>query len=330
MRAAVCRAYGPPEVVGVEEVPDPVFGADELLIRVTSSTVNRTTSCIRACIPAFAARPMYGFRRPRRPILGTDFAGVVEAVGHDVDGFAIGDRVFGFDDRRLGGHGELLALPVAAGVLPIPDGVPDDTAAAAVEGGYYALGYIERADLASGQRALVHGGGGTIGTTAIQLLVAAGVEVVAVAEEHQRELMADLGAAQVIDYRSEDFTAIGETFDLVFDAVGKTSFHRCRPLLPADGMFMATELGPRLQNIRLSLTTRFGGGPRVHFPIPGKVRPQLKKVAAALEDGSFKPVIDRTFHLDQIVDAYRYVDTESKTGNVILRVGEPLVPSPGD
>ncbi|MEM7093332.1 MAG: NAD(P)-dependent alcohol dehydrogenase [Actinomycetota bacterium] len=328
MRAAVCRAYGPPEVVTVEDVPEPEFGADDLLIRVTSSTVNRTTACIRACIPAFAARPMYGFRRPRRPILGTDFAGVVEAVGAEVRGYSVGERVFGFDDRRLGAHGELLALPAGAGVLPIPEGVPDDRAAASVEGAYYALTYVERADLAPGQRAMVYGGGGAIGTAAIQLLVARGVEVVAVAEEHQRQLMLDLGAARVIDWREEDVTAIGETFPLVLDAVGKTSFGQCRPLVATDGMFLATELGPRLQNLRLAVTTRFGRGSRVHFPLPGKVRPQLKKIATALTDGSLRPVIDRVYDLDQIVDAYRYVDSASKTGNVILRVAEPAVPCP--
>ena len=325
MRAAVCRAYGPPEVISVEDVRVPEVGAEELLVRVTSSTVNRTTSCIRACIPPFGVRPMYGFRRPRRQVLGTDFAGVVEALGDEVRGFSVGDRVFGFDDRRFGGHGELLTIPASAGVLPIPEGVPDDLAAAAVEGAYYALTTITKADLTPGHRALVYGGGGAIGSAAIQFLVADGIEVVAVAEDHQMALMERLGAVRAVDYRAEDFTAIGETFDLVFDAVGKTSFERCRGLLKDDGQYMATELGPGLQNIRLTLTTRFGSGPRVHFPLPGDVRPHLKTISAALAAGTFQPVIDRTFELDQIVEAYRYVDTATKTGNVILRVSPPIV-----
>lgn len=325
MRAAVCTAYGGPEVVELADIPVPVPGDAELLVRVTSSTVNRTCACIRSAIPEPVTRLAYGLRRPRQPVLGTDFAGVVERVGPEVRGFREGDRVFGFDDRRMGAHGEFLAIPAAAAVAAIPDGVADDDAAASVEGTHYSLAYIERAGLDPGQRVLVYGGGGAIGSTAIQLLVSRGVHVTAVAEEHQLDLMRQLGAAGVIDYRAEDFTAIGDTFDLVLDAVGKTTFAACRGLLGPNGMFMATELGPGLQNLRLSVTTRFRGTHRVHFPLPLQPRRHVQVAATELAAGTLSPVIDRRFDLDHIVEAYRYVDTATKTGNVVLQVSPPMV-----
>ncbi len=326
MRAALCSRYGPPEVLSVGEVPRPEVGDDELLIRVTSSTVNRTCSGIRSATPQLAIRLMYGLRRPRQPILGSDFAGVVEQCGDDARGFDVGDRVFGFDDRRLGAHGEFMVLPAKAGIASIPDGVSDDEAAAAVEGAHYALTNLDRAGLVAGQRALVYGGGGAIGTAAVQLLAARGIDIVAVAEAHQLDLMKSLGARRTIDYRAEDFTALGETFDFVFDAVGKTTFAACKGLLHTDGMFMATEIGPGLQNLRLALTTRFGGGPTVHFPFPLNVRAHVKTTADELAKGTFRPVIDRVFDLDQVQDAYRFVETATKTGNVILRISPPVVP----
>jgi NADPH:quinone reductase-like Zn-dependent oxidoreductase len=325
MRAAVCTTYGGPEVVDVvDDLPTPQPADDELLVRVTSSTVNRTSACIRAAKPQ-PVRLVYGLRKPRRPVLGTDFAGVIEQVGSEVRGLSVGDRVMGFDDNRMGAHGEYFTIPASAAIATIPDEVSDDDAAAGVEGGHYALTNVEHAALDPGQRALVYGGGGAIGSTAIQLLVSRGIEVVAVAEDHQLDLMGRLGATRAIDYRAEDFTAIGQTFDLVFDAVGHTTFAACRPLLDSTGQFMATELGPRLQNLRLSLTTRFGDGPRVHFPFPRDARRHVGIVRDEVAAETLRPVLDRTVDLDDIVDAYRYVDTATKTGNVILRVAPPVV-----
>ncbi len=324
MRAVVCLRYGGPEVVTETDVPTPVANDDELLVRVTSSTVNRTCCGIRAASP-LAIRLAYGLSRPRRPVLGTDFAGVVEQVGPKVRGFSSGDRVFGFDDSRMGGHGQYLAMPASAAIATIPDGVSDDDAAAAVEGAHYSLTYIERAALQPGQRALVYGGGGAIGSTAVQLLVARGIDVVAVAEAHQLDLMSRLGATSTVDYRAEDFTAIDDSFDLVFDAVGKTTFAACRRLLAPGGVFMATELGPRLQNLRLSITTRFRRHQRVLFPLPLHARQHVKVARHELMAGNLRPVIDRRMNLDDIVGAYRYVESEAKTGSLVLRVADPLV-----
>lgn len=325
MRAAICTRYGDPDVIEVTDLDAPEPADHELLVRVTSSTVNRTCCGIRSASPQLAIRMMYGLRRPRRRVLGTDFAGVIERMGPDVRRFDLGDRVFGFDDSRMGAHGELLAIPAGAAVATIPDNVSDDDAAASVEGAHYSLSYIERAALEPGKRALVYGGGGAIGSTAIQLLVSRGIEVVAVADTHQLDLMHRLGVSNAIDYRAEDFTAIGETFDFVFDAVGKTTFAACRGLLVPGGVFMASELGPRLQNLRLSITTRFVGPNRVHFPLPLRAREHIKSAREELAAGTLRPVIDRRMQLDDIVEAYRYVESEKKTGSVVLQVAPPIV-----
>ena len=324
MRAAVCTAYGGPEVVQLTDIPMPEPSDDQLLVRVTSSTVNRTCSEIRSATPQLAIRLAYGIRRPRRPVLGTDFAGSVERIGPGVRGFTVGDRVFGFDDRLMGAHGEYLTISAAAAVAKIPDDVSDDSAAAAVEGAHYSLASIDLAALERGNRALVYGGGGAIGSTAIQLLVSRGVDVTAVAEAHQLDLMRNLGASAAIDFRAEDFTAIGETFDFVFDAVGKTTFAACRKLVTPGGVFISTELGPRLQNLRLSLTTRFRGDVRVRFPFPLHARQHVKTAREELGAGTLRPVIDRCVDLDDIVEAYRYVETATKTGSVVLRVADAV------
>jgi NADPH:quinone reductase-like Zn-dependent oxidoreductase len=320
MKAAVCSRYGPPEMVEVVDAPSPEPAGDEVLVRVVSSTVNQTSSHIRAAKPMLGIRPAYGLLRPRRPILGTDFAGVVEQVGPDVLVLQVRDRVFGFDDKRMGGHGELLTMAASAAIAHIPDGVSFDDAAASVEGGHYALTYIERAALSRGSGALVYGGGGAIGSTAVQLLVSRGVRTTAVAEGHQMQLMGDLGADEAIDYQTQDFTAIGQDFDFVFDAVGKTRFGICKDLVRPGGIYMSTELGPWLENPRLAFTTRFRGNRHVHFPLPLNAREHVKTIRDELSAGSLRPVIDRTYPLDEIVEAYRYIDRGTKTGNVVLQV----------
>ena len=316
----MCRAYGGPDVVSIQTVETPSPRENELLVRVVASTVNRTDCGIRSASPRAAIRLMYGLRHPRRPILGSAFAGQVEVVGPAVRGIEPGDHVFGFDDRRLGGHSEYLTMPVSAAVSTIPDGVAEAEAAASTEGAHYALTYIERADVRPGQQVLVYGASGAVGTAAVQLLVARGAVVTAVAATKDLDLMRRLGAARVIDYTSEDYTTTGTDFDLVFDAVGKTSFRTCERLLRDGGYYMATEFGPRLANLRLSVTTRFRGRCRVAFPLPLNARRHVAAVRAALADATFRPVIDRTYALDDIVEAYRYVETGQKTGNVVLTV----------
>ncbi len=319
MLAACCDRYGGPEVVEVRQAPIPVAGDDELLVRVVSATVNRTDCGIRNAAPILI-RAMYGPRRPRRPILGTDFAGIVELAGSEVEGFQPGDRIMGFDDTRLGGHGEFLTISARRGIAKIPDGVSFADAAASVEGSHYAIGYIDRSGVQAGQRALVYGATGAIGTAAVQLLVARGVRVTAVGDTDRLELMARLGADQVIGYTAGDFTAHGDQYDFVFDSVGKTTFGVCKPLVADGGWFMGTEFGPRFQNVWLPFTTRFSAK-RVAFPLPRTTRAHVNHVAELLDQGSFSPVIDRHVGLADIEDAYRYVESGRKTGNVVIDVG---------
>lgn len=319
VRAAVCEGYGPPDVVSVQEVDRPAPREHELSVRVVASTVNRTDIGVRSADPAFV-RLVYGLRRPRRPILGSDFAGHVQAVGREVRDIVPGDRVFGFDDSRFGGHGEYLTIPVSAAVAKIPDGVTESVAAASVEGAHYALSNIDRAELGLGDAALVYGASGAIGTAAVQLMLARGVHVTAVVATRHLQMVSDLGVDDAVDYTAEDFTAIDRTFDLVFDAVGKTAFRACEPLIREGGLFMSTELGPRFENLWRPVTTRFRGSRRVVFAFPRHTRQHVQTVRDALANGRFEPVIDRTYSLDEIVDAHRYVDTGEKTGNVVIAV----------
>lgn len=290
-------------------------------MRVVASSVNRTDSGLRIPTPAFA-RLFIGLRRPRHPILGSEFAGVVETVGPEVDRFSVGDRVFGFDDARLGGHGEYLARPAKRMIATIPDGLSFAQAAVATEGAHYAGTWLRAVQVGPGWRVLVYGASGAIGSAAVQLAAHLGAEVVAVCGTDAVERVAALGDHEVIDYQQQDFTAIGRRFDLVLDAVGKTSFAACRPLLDDDGCFIASELGPRFQNPVLAVATRFRSGPRVRFPLPQASVASINLIREALVAGSFRPLIDRTYDLDEIVEAYRYVETGQKVGNVVLRVAD--------
>ncbi len=324
MRAVVCHRYGGPEVARIEHVAEPSLGDGEVLVRVVASSVNRTDCGVRKAKPWFA-RLFYGLRGPRQPILGSEFAGVVEQVGTGASRFAVGDRVFGFGDEGMGGHAELLARHEEGMIAPIPDELSFEQAAVATEGAHYAGTTLRATGVGPGSDVLVYGASGGIGSAAVQLALHLGARVVAVCGTDAVERVAALGPDRVVDYQREDFAAIGERFDLVFDAVGKTSFRTCRPLLRDDGDFAVTDFGPRYQNPFLVLPTRFLPGPRVRFPLPRNGPESMAFVVDAL-GGRYRPLVDRTYELDDIVEAYRYVETERKVGNVVLRVA----PAPDD
>lgn len=320
MRAAVQTRYGPPEVVAVVDVDPPPVGDRDVLVRVHASTVNRTDCGFRAAHP-WIVRFFSGLRRPKVATLGCEFAGVVEATGPGVTAFRVGDRVFGFNEERFGGHAELLALPEDGAIATIPDGLSFELAAASTEGSHYARSAITSVGIREGQHVLVNGGTGGIGSAAIQLLRNLGAHVTAVCEGRHAELVSGLGADRIIDRTTTDFTRDAVTYDLVLDAVGKSSFGRCKRLLRPTGIYLSSELGPWSMNPVLAVTTRVGRGPRVRFPIPPRFRkPEVERVRAELEDGSFRPVIDRHYPLDDIVEAYRYVETGEKIGNVVIDV----------
>lgn len=317
MKAAVRTEYGPPEVVRIAEVSRPSIDDDGVLVKVHATTVNRTDCGMRAAKPALL-RLFLGLRRPRAHVIGSEFAGVVEQVGADVTSFKPGDRVFGFDDGPRGAHAEYLAMPQHGWLARIPAALRFEEAAGCTEGSHYAQTMIRAANVRAGQDVLVNGATGAIGAAAVQLLKALGANVTAVCRPDAVDLVRDLGADRVIDMSTMDFTAGTHTYDVVLDAVGKSTFGKCRRLLKLRGIYLSSDVGPRAQNPFLALITPLLGGKRVMFPIPRHGRENLLHVKGLLESGRFRPVIDRTYPLDDIVEAYRYVESGQKIGSVVI------------
>ncbi|MEO3870008.1 NAD(P)-dependent alcohol dehydrogenase [Nonomuraea sp. B12E4] len=322
MKAAIRSRYGPPEVVSVSVAEKPEIKDGELLVKVHATTVNRTDCALRAAKP-FLWRFFTGLIRPRVTILGTEFAGEVEATGGGVTSFRAGDRVFGYNDRTFGAHAEYLAIPQHAAVAIIPDGLTYEEVAPSTEGSHYALTCIRAAKMRAGQDVLVYGATGAIGSAAVQLVKSLGATVTAVCDTRNIELVKGLGAARVIDYTAEDFTRDEQRYDVVMDAVGKSSFGRCRRLLKRRGVYVATDVGPFSQNLFLALVTPLLGGRRVRFPIPREDPEMARYFKGLIESGQFRPVIDRRYTLDEILAAYRYVETGQKIGNVVITVAGP-------
>ena len=319
MKAAVRTRYGPPEVVRIAEIDKPAAADDEVLVRVHATTVNRTDCGVRAAKPFFY-RPLLGLSRPRRTVLGTEFAGEVETVGAGVTSFRAGDRVFGFNATSFGAHAEYLVAPEHGMLATIPDGLTWEEAAAGTEGSHYALSFIRVAKVRGGQDVLVYGATGAIGSAAVQLLKQLGATVTAVCDTANLELVEGLGADRVVDYTAGDFTRDTRTYDMVFDAVGKSSFGRCRRLLSPGGTYLSSDLGPLSQNLVLPLVTPLLRGRRVRFPFPRENQEIIGQLRRALASGAFRPVLDRRYPLDEIVHAYRYVETGRKVGNVVVVV----------
>jgi NADPH:quinone reductase-like Zn-dependent oxidoreductase len=282
--------------------------------------VNRTDCGFRAAHPWFV-RFFSGLSKPRVTILGCEFAGVVESLGGGVTGFEPGDRVFGFSEDRFGAHAQYLTFPADGAIATIPAGMSFVEAAPATEGSHYALSAIRSARVRSGQRVLVNGATGAIGSAAIQILKDLGATVTAVCATEHLELVRGLGPERVIDYRAEDFTKDEQRYNVVIDAVGKSSFGGCRRLLVPGGVYLSSDLGPLSQNPFLALVTPLFGGRKVLFPIPkAHGRTEMVYVKQLIEAGSFTPLIDRRYPLDEIVDAYRYVESGQKVGNVVIEV----------
>ncbi|MBK9317622.1 MAG: NAD(P)-dependent alcohol dehydrogenase [Bacteroidetes bacterium] len=319
MKAVVYKKYGPPEVAQLAEVEKPVAKANEILVKVYASTVNRTDAGFRSA-EYFISRFWSGLLRPKYPILGCEFAGSIEEIGRDVSAFKKGDRVFGFNDKSFGGHGEYLTIAENDAIAHIPANLPFDEAAPITEGAHYALCSIKASKIKSGQQAMVYGATGAIGSAAVQLLKYFNVNVTAVCNTKNVALVASLGADVVIDYQTRDFTMTNKKFDFIFDAVGKSSFGQCKPLLTEKGVYISTELGKNGENVFLALTTPFMGGKRVLFPLPSMNKEIICLLKDLVEKGIYKPVIDRKYTLEQITEAYKYVESGQKTGNVVLIV----------
>ncbi|MDR8391051.1 NAD(P)-dependent alcohol dehydrogenase [Aliifodinibius sp. S!AR15-10] len=319
MKAVVANQYGSPDILQLKEVDKPVNADNEVLVKVYATTVNRTDCAILRAKP-FIMRFILGLFRPRNSITGTDFAGEVEAVGNAVTSFEVGDRVFGFDDGGLRSHAQYMTFPEDKGIGTMPENVTYEQAAASIEGAHYAYNFINKVELNHGDKVLVNGATGAIGSAAVQLLTYYDARVTAVCGTENIELVKSLGAEKAIDYQKEDFTKINEQFDFVFDTVGKSSFAKCKPLLKSRGAYISSELGDMVQNPILALVTPLMGGKTVRFPFPYDVKKSALLVKKLIEEGHFTPVIDRKYPLDQIADAYRYVEKGFKTGNVVITV----------
>jgi len=319
MQAAVHTRYGPPEAVRIAEVDRPTVGVTDVLVQVHATTVNRTDCACRAAKPFFM-RLFTGLLKPRARVLGSEFAGRVTEVGSSVTAFTVGENVFGYNEGPFGAHAQYLAIPQDASLTTMPTNLTYAEAAPSTEGAHYALANIRGAKITRGQDVLVYGATGAIGSAAVQLLKSVGANVTAVCDTANIELVRGLGADRVVDYTTTDFTKDHQTYDVVLDSVGKSSFTQCRPLLKPAGIYISSELGPHAQNPLLALTAPLRRGKRVLFPIPKHDRDMVGYFRDLIQSGQFKPVVDRTYPLDQIVEAYRYVETGRKTGNVVITV----------
>jgi NADPH:quinone reductase-like Zn-dependent oxidoreductase len=326
MRAAVHTSYGPPDVVRIAEVDKPTAEDNQVLVKVHATTVNRTDSGFRAGKP-FIVRFITGLVRPKLTVLGNEFAGAVEAVGRGVTSFAVGDRVFGYSGlqhgSRFGAHAEYLAMPEDGSLATMPANLTYEQAAPSTEGAHYALTMIRTAKIQRGHDVLVYGATGAIGSAAVQLLKSLRAHVTAVCGTEHVELVKGLGADRVIDLTAEDFTKDAQTYDVVLDAVGKSSFFRCRRLLKPGGVYLSSDGGPLNQNLVLVLVSPLVGvvgGKKVLFRVPRDDQEMVRYFKELLETGEFRPLIDRQYPLDQIVEAYRYVETGQKLGNVVISV----------
>lgn len=318
MKAVVCPRYGPPDVLEIREIPRPQPKAHELLVKVHATTVTRTDCGILRADPFFL-RFFMGFRRPKTSILGMDFAGEIEEVGPAVTSFKPGDRVFGMLPGVHGAHAEYVCASEKGPVATLPPGIPFPEAVVC-EGAWYANNALIAFGLEPGDEVLIYGASGAIGTSAVQLAKLHGAAVTAVVATRHLDLVRSLGADRSIDYTVQDFTRVPERFDYVFDAVGKTTYFRCRKLLKPDGSFCSTDLGPGGQNPLLAIWSSLTKSNRVLFPLPKGAGAFVGFLRDAMESDSFRAVIDREYALEEIIDAYRYVESGQKTGIVVINV----------
>jgi NADPH:quinone reductase-like Zn-dependent oxidoreductase len=317
MRAVVHDRYGPPEVLRVELVDQPRPRDNEVLVRVHATSVSRT-DCHRRAANPFVWRFFSGLLRPKRRILGAELSGEVEAIGSSVTEFRVGDRVFGAKPLDLGANAEFTCMPEDGLLAQVPQGSSLVEVGAVCDGAIQAMNYLRSAKLRKGQRILIYGASGSIGTAAVQLAHHFDAHVTAVCNTKNIETVRSLGADEVVDYTFEDFTRNGQRYDVVFDAAGKQSFLRCRKSLNRRGLFLATD---GWQNLCLAPMTTLGWGRKVRVAVRAQnSKRDVLLLKHLIETGRYRAVIDRHYLLDEAVEATRYVESHQKTGNVVLTV----------
>jgi NADPH:quinone reductase-like Zn-dependent oxidoreductase len=322
MKAIVCTKYGPPDVLQLKEVAKPIPNEDEILVKIYATTVTigdvRTRSATFPPGLALIMRIGFGFRGPRKNILGEELAGDIEAVGTDVKRFKEGDQVFGATGTGFGAYAEYTCLPEEGMVAIKPANMTYEEAAAGPSAALSALYYLRKGGIQSGQKVLINGASGALGTSAVQLAKYFGAEVTGVCSTTNLELVKSLGADAVIDYTREDFAKSGQTYDFIFDAVGKSSFSRCKSSLKQRGIYLVSV--PTLAIALQTLQTSMIGSKKVVLGVPKNSTEDLIFLKELIEAGKIKPVIDRRYPLEQIVEAHTYVDKGHKKGNVVITV----------
>lgn len=325
MRAITYSEYGPPDVLKLKDVAKPVPKDGEILVRVMAAEATKSDCEMRGfrfSVKWFwlPLRLAFGIRRPRRPILGGYFSGVVEALGTNASGFAIGDAVFGTAGLRLGAYGEYIALPATATLVAKPSNMNFADAAAVPLGGLNALHFLRLAHIKPGDRVLVIGAGGSIGLHAVQIARSMGAEVTGVDSTIKLDLLRRMGAAHVVDYTCEDFADSGRIYDVVFDMVPQTSYAACMKVLAADGRYLCGN--PRLSiMLRSAWTTRFTGR-SARFAFAGETRAELDELKSMIEAGRIRSIVDRVYPMEQAAEAHRRVETEQRLGAIVIALAE--------
>jgi NADPH:quinone reductase-like Zn-dependent oxidoreductase len=324
MKAAVYTRYGAPDVVSIQEIAKPVPKPDEVLIRIRATTVSSGDWRMRSLVlpPGFVllARPALGLFGPRKPVLGSELAGDVEAVGANVRAYKPGDAVIAFPGIGVGCHAEYRTMRETGAIAHKPANLSYEEAAALSFGGMTALDFlVNKGNIRPGDKVLIVGASGAVGTAAVQIARHFGADVTGVCSAANRALVMSLGASRAIDYAREDFTRNGETYDIILDAAGTTTFARCKASLRDNGrlLLVLSSLPALLQApwIRLTSDKRIVAGPAAENPA------DIVTLAELAKQGAFKPVIDRTYPLERIVEAHAYVDTGRKKGSVVITVG---------
>lgn len=326
MKAMVWTGYGPPEVLQMQEVETPVPEENEVRVRIHATTVTAGDCEMRTLrLPMFLGLPMRfyaGFFRPvRMTILGQEFAGEVESVGEKVTRFAAGDRVFGVPGFSLGGYAEYICVAESgsdAVLAAMPANLSYEQAAAVPFGGMESLHFLRKARVQSGEHVLVNGAGGSIGTFGVQLAKYYGAQVTAVDSAAKLDMLRSIGADQVVDYTQEDFTQRGESYDVIFDVIGKSPYAASLRALKPNGRYVLAN--PRLSHLARRLFSSPPGGRQVISATAVRTTEDLLFLKDLVEAGKLKTVIDRTYPLEQMVEAHKYVETGRKQGNLIVTI----------
>ena len=317
MKASIRKKYCLPNQIKVESIDKPIPNENEVLIKIYATTVNRT-DCANLTAKPFIMRFVLGLFKPRKTILGTDFAGELISIGKNVKSFSIGDKVFGFNDTGSESQAEYVTTTVE-NLFPIPEKIDYKQAAASLEGASYAYSFIHKVNIQSGQNILINGATGGIGSALLQFVRQYDVNITATCNTNNIQLIKSLGADNIYDYTKKDFTKENDKYDFIFDAVGKSTFGKCLTLLKEKGIYISSELGSYSQNIFYPLLTSILSK-KVIFPIPYSKQKTIPFICKFLENGKFNPVIDREYALEDISKAYEYVTKGQKIGNVLINM----------